>query len=89
VYRLETGNRTLSDSEFSSVLAALAQVKIERRNMCGADGGVTKLDLVVDGTTLGYVDDFYGCRAAPEGRTFVSFGSLEQLETVLFGLTQA
>ena len=39
--------------------------------MCGADKATVTIDVQVNGSVGRYVDDFYGCNPAPDGRTFV------------------
>ena len=84
VYRRHAGSRTLSETEFSSVLDALAQVKIGGRGVCIADGANITLDLTVHGIITGYVIDSNSCHgSAPDGRTYVSGDSLQVLTSAL------
>ncbi len=86
-----TSNRTLSETELSSVQAAFDQIKTGSRVGCGWDKPLVTLDLTVDGTTQRYVDNFYsGCEATtrawanPDGRTWVM--DVDPLHSVLHDL---
>lgn len=68
---ISTGSRELTPTELATVRDALSQVRVGSRGMCGADKWVVTLDVQAGGSVGRYVDDFYGCRPAPDGRTFV------------------
>ena len=68
---INQGTRTLTPDELATVRAALLQVRIGNSGMCGADKATVTIDVQVNGSVGRYVDDFYGCNPAPDGRTFV------------------
>lgn len=79
-----SGTRSATSAELGSIRAALLQVQIGNRGMCGADKGLVTLDVTREGSTGRYVDDFYGCQPAPEGRTFVT--NIDAAANALFAL---
>jgi hypothetical protein len=66
------GTRSLTADELASVADALLQVVIGNSGACGMDKAIVTLDVQAHGKTGRYVDDFYGCKPAPDGRTFVT-----------------
>ncbi len=70
---LSQGTRALAADELATIRNALLQVQIGNgsRGMCGLDKPTVILDVQVNGIVGRYVDDFYGCMPAPDGRTFV------------------
>jgi hypothetical protein len=65
------GTRSLTTDELTSVKDALLEVTVGNDGLCGMDKAIVTLDVQVHGETGRYVDDFYGCKPAPDGRTFV------------------
>jgi hypothetical protein len=82
LYEPQQGERSLSDDEFVSVVAAVSNVTPSNAMTCGADASVVTLDVATATGTQRYANDFYS--ACPwevhEGRTFakgvVDTGSL-------------
>jgi hypothetical protein len=83
---ISTGSRELTPTELATVRDALLQVKVSSRTLCGYDKWVVTLDVQAGGSVGRYVDDFYACRPAPDGRTFVI--GTDGLEVALARLAQ-
>jgi hypothetical protein len=69
---ISQGSRDLTPAELATVTDALLHIHVGTSNLCGADKSVVTLDVQAHGSVGHYVDDFYGCEPAPEGRTFVT-----------------
>lgn len=68
---ISRGSRELTPPDLATVNDALLHVHVGKSGLCGADKAVVTLDIQAHGAVGHYVDDFYGCDPAPEGRTFV------------------
>jgi hypothetical protein len=66
------GTRPLTNDELGTVEEALRRLQISKSTICGFDKPIVILDLQAHGTLGRYVDDFYACKPAPDGRTFVA-----------------
>jgi hypothetical protein len=66
------GSRELTAAELATVNEALLHVHVGKSDLCGYDKPVVILDVQAHGGVGHYVDDFYGCKPAPDGRTFVT-----------------
>lgn len=61
-YKLHKADRTLTDQEFTDLVAALKVARVASPTTCGADKSVVQLTVSTGTQSVTYTDSFYGCQ---------------------------
>ena len=81
-----SGDRAVSADQVQGVLVALGELQEGSENGCGADKPLLTLDIDTPAKLYQYVDSFYSCQPAPDGRTFVK--NIDAVSDALLKLAQ-
>ena len=83
-YRRRAGTLTLTEEQYSTLVAVLQGVSLSSSTSCGADKPVQLLTITDPVGTKSYYDDFYAC-SYPWGTTVTH---VDEVLSVLFSLTR-